>query len=159
MKLVIIKGGSWLFCAKIITILVLRVGSSFLLIPTLNTSPEPYLQKVLPCRHPCHTCDLGPVWSGKSQLPCSQRLRLHRLTSSDLGLRTWDPMWSGPKKQVFFQQYVSPRCSYHLNVYHLQKLDHEISSIFFLYIVNFGIKNVFCEKVPRVTQQLVGTCE
>ena len=30
------------------------------------------------------------MWSGKSQLPCSQRLRLHGLTSSDLGLRTWD---------------------------------------------------------------------
>ena len=29
-----------------------------------------------------------PVWSGKSQLSSSQRLRLHRLTSSDLGLGT-----------------------------------------------------------------------
>ena len=29
------------------------------------------------------------MWSGKSQLPSSQRLRLHRLASSDLGLRTW----------------------------------------------------------------------
>ena len=28
------------------------------------------------------------VWSGKSQFPCSQRLRLHILTSSDLGLGT-----------------------------------------------------------------------
>ena len=27
-----------------------------------------------------------PVWSGKSRLPCSQRLKLRRLTSSDLGL-------------------------------------------------------------------------
>ena len=27
-----------------------------------------------------------PVWSGKSQLPCSKWLRLHGLTSSDLGL-------------------------------------------------------------------------
>ena len=38
---------------------VLRVGFSFLLEPTLNTSPEPHLQKVLPSRHPCHTLDLG----------------------------------------------------------------------------------------------------
>ena len=30
-----------------------------------------------------------PVLSGKSQLPCSQELRLHGLTSSDLGLRTY----------------------------------------------------------------------
>ena len=40
--------------------LVLRVGTTFLLGPTLNTSPEPHLQKVLPCGHPCHTWDLGP---------------------------------------------------------------------------------------------------
>ena len=39
--------------------LVLRVGTTFLLGPTLNTSPEPHLQKVLPCGHPCHTWDLG----------------------------------------------------------------------------------------------------
>ena len=31
------------------------------------------------------------VWSGKSQLSCAQWLRLHKLTSSDLGVRTWDP--------------------------------------------------------------------
>jgi hypothetical protein len=34
-------------------------GSSLLLDPTPNTSPKPHLQKVLPCRHPCHTWDLG----------------------------------------------------------------------------------------------------
>ena len=34
--------------------------------------------------------DLGRVWNGKSQLPCSQRLRLHGLTSSDLRLKIWD---------------------------------------------------------------------
>jgi hypothetical protein len=39
--------------------------------------------------------DLGPVWSGKSQLPCSQRLRLHRLTSSNLGR-----VWTGPKARL-----------------------------------------------------------
>ena len=37
---------------------MLRVESSFLLDPTLNTSPKPHLQKVLWCRHPCHTWDL-----------------------------------------------------------------------------------------------------
>ena len=52
---------------------VLRVGSSFWLHPTLNTSPKPDLQKMLPCKHPCHTWDLGPVWRGKSRLPSSQR--------------------------------------------------------------------------------------
>ena len=39
--------------------LCVRVGSSFLLHLTPNTSPEPHLQKVLPCGHPCHTWDLG----------------------------------------------------------------------------------------------------
>ena len=75
--------------ANMLTGIVLRVGSKvvFLLNPTLNTSPEPHLQKVLLCGHPCHlrkTWD--PMQSGKSQLRCSQQLRLHRLTSSDLGL-------------------------------------------------------------------------
>ena len=40
-----------------------KVGSSFLLNSTLNTSPKPRLQKVLPSRHQCHTWDswhLGP---------------------------------------------------------------------------------------------------
>jgi hypothetical protein len=92
-----LKVGSWLFYAKIFMGLVLKVGSSFL----LDTSPEPHLQKVLSCWHPCHTWSLGlgaPVWSGKSQLPCSQQLILHQLTSNYLGLGTWDlgPMWTGP---------------------------------------------------------------
>ena len=39
--------------------IVLRIGSSFLLDPTLNTSPKPRLQKMLPSRHQCHTWDLG----------------------------------------------------------------------------------------------------
>ena len=71
----------------------------FLLNPTLNTSPESHLQKVLSCRLSCHTWGLKAwdhVWSGKSQLPYFQRLRLLKLPSSDYGLRTWDPMWIGP---------------------------------------------------------------
>ena len=68
--------------------LVLRIGSSFLLNPTLTTSHEPCLHKMLPCGHPCHTWDLGPMGSGKSQLPCFRRLRLHKLTLSDVGLGT-----------------------------------------------------------------------
>ena len=56
--LIIMKVGSWLFYGQIFLGLVLRVGSSFLLVPTLNTSPKPYLQIVLWCRHPCHTWDL-----------------------------------------------------------------------------------------------------
>ena len=62
--------------------------------PNSQHKPQISPPKVMSCRHPCHawdlfrTQDLGPMWSGKSQLSCSQRLRLHRLSSSDLG--TWD---------------------------------------------------------------------
>ena len=47
-----------------------------------------------------------PMWSGKSQLPCSQQLRLHGLTSNDLGLRTWDPMWTSPNTNTLETIYV-----------------------------------------------------
>ena len=83
---------SWILIIlwKILTGLMLRVVSSFLPDPTLNISVKPHLQKALPCGHPCHTWDLGlgTVSSGKYSLPCSQRLRLHGCTSTDLGLGT-----------------------------------------------------------------------
>jgi hypothetical protein len=68
--------------------LVLRLGSNVLFNPTRDTSPKLHLQKVLTCKHPFHIWDLGSVWSSKSQLPCSKRLRLHELISSGLGLGT-----------------------------------------------------------------------
>ena len=37
----------------------------------------------------------NPVWSDKSQLPCSQWSRMHGLASSDVGFVTWEPVWSG----------------------------------------------------------------
>jgi hypothetical protein len=41
---------------------IIKVGSMIIsykkLDPTLNTSSKPCLQKVVPCRHPCHTHDL-----------------------------------------------------------------------------------------------------
>jgi hypothetical protein len=70
--------------SKIFLRLLSRVGSRILLDPTLKISPKPHLQKVSSCKHPCHTWDL--VWSSKSHMSCSQWLRLHKLTSSDLGL-------------------------------------------------------------------------
>ena len=99
MWLVIAKVGYWLFYATIFAGFVLRVGYCFLLNPTLNTSSKPHIQQVLSCRQTSISY-LGlriwdPVWSGKSQLPCSQRLRLHRWTSSELGHRTWDLVWIG----------------------------------------------------------------
>ena len=123
------------FMKRIFMGLVLRIGSRFLLDPTLNTNPKPHLQKVLLCRHPCHTWDLklgtmceveSPnihalngwdctnwpqvtwdlVWSGKSQRSCSQRLRLHRSTSSDLGLNTRDLVWSGKSQRPCSQWWI-----------------------------------------------------
>ena len=38
---------------------MLRIGSSFLLNPTVNKSPKPRLQEAFPCRHPYHSWDLG----------------------------------------------------------------------------------------------------
>ena len=52
------QGGPRLVYTKIFVGVVWRVGCSFLLDPTLNTTPKPHLQKVLPCRHSCHTWDL-----------------------------------------------------------------------------------------------------
>ena len=50
----IIKSDLDYFMQKHYAGLMLRVESSFLLNPTLNASLKPHLQKVLPCRHPCH---------------------------------------------------------------------------------------------------------
>ena len=57
--LMIIKVKSWLFWAKTCAGVVLRVGSSFLLDPLSTQVPSLNVQKVLPCRPPCHTWDLG----------------------------------------------------------------------------------------------------
>jgi hypothetical protein len=87
------KVRSWLFDAKIFVRLVFRVRSSFLVEPTLNTNPKPHLHK---CYHVDVHVILGThdlVWSGMSQLPYSQWLRLHGLTLSVSGylrpLHTW----------------------------------------------------------------------
>ena len=39
-------------------------------------------------KHPCHTWDFGLETPYEVVSPCSQRLRLHRLISNDLGLKT-----------------------------------------------------------------------
>ena len=57
--LIIITVGSLLCYAKIFMGLVLRVGSRFLLDPTLNTNPKALPSKVLSCRQLWHTQDLG----------------------------------------------------------------------------------------------------
>ena len=60
-----------------------------------HVNPHPHIGDVrwdVVSRHGCSYLGVRtwePAWSGRSQLPCSQWLRLHGLTSSDLGLRTW----------------------------------------------------------------------
>ena len=96
--------------------LVLRVGCSFWLDPTLNTSPMSYLG--LGTWNPCEVVSPNfrdfngwdctdqsqatwePMWSGKSQLPCFQRLRLLESIPIDL-----EPMWTGPKFIDFLVHY------------------------------------------------------
>ena len=56
---IIIKVWSSLFYAKTIVGLGLKGGSSLLLYPTHSMSPKCYLQKVLSCRRPWHSWDLG----------------------------------------------------------------------------------------------------
>ena len=74
-----------------------ELGPTFCSTQLSTTSP-----RASPPKKCCHvdihviipgTQDLEPrvVWSRTSQLPCSQRLRSHGLTSNDLGLGTWDP--------------------------------------------------------------------
>ena len=99
--LIIFKVGSWLFYAKLFTRLLLRVGFIFVARPNSqhNSWASPPKSDAMYASMSClglRTWD--PMWSGKSQLPCSQRLRLHRLTSSDLGLSTWDHVWTNPKR-------------------------------------------------------------
>ena len=54
------------------------------------------------------------MWSDKSQLPCSQRLWLHELTSSDLGLGT---VWTGP--YMFYERVLDKKNTYQLWSYHI----------------------------------------
>jgi hypothetical protein len=57
--LIVIQVEPRLLYTKVFAGLVLRVGSSFLLNPTLDTHLKLHLQKVLPCRYPCHIWDPG----------------------------------------------------------------------------------------------------
>jgi hypothetical protein len=78
-----IKIRSWLFYAKNSQDLYWELGLAFLLEPTLNIRPEPHLQKVLPCRHPCHTWDLGLGARVKWWVPTSM-LSMAKLAGIDL---------------------------------------------------------------------------
>jgi hypothetical protein len=58
----------------------------------------PWHWPIMPKNFPGHCLGLrtcNPAWSVESQLPCSQRLKLHIMTSSELGPRTWEPTYIG----------------------------------------------------------------
>jgi hypothetical protein len=77
--------------------LVLLVGSSSFLHTTLNTSLKPHLHTLLPCRHPCHTWNLGLGTRMKWYVATSM-LSTAKITRTNLAwIRTWIPMWIGPK--------------------------------------------------------------
>ena len=79
--------------------LVLRVGSNFSLDPTLHhkSLTSPHLQKVLPCRHSCHTWDFGLETPCKEVSPMLSTARIARMNLKWLG--TWDleTAWTFPK--------------------------------------------------------------
>ena len=86
--------------------LVLRVGSIFLVNPTLkldltlNTSPNPHLWNVLSWRCPCHTWDLG---LGTTCAVVSSNFHaINNWNYMDSPQATWDPMWAGPKMCIVF---------------------------------------------------------
>ena len=72
---------------------------SFLRGSTLNTSPKSCLQKWCQVLYPYHTWDLR-LGIPYKVIPWSQWLRLHKLTSSNLGLMTWDRVWTGLRFMV-----------------------------------------------------------
>ena len=97
----IIKVGSWSFYAKTFTGLVLRVGSSFLFNPPLNTTPKAHLQIMSCVAMWASMSYLGlktwdPVWSGKSQLSCSQATKIAQIDLKWLGTQDLEPLWTGP---------------------------------------------------------------
>ena len=57
--LILIRSRISIILCKIFAGLVFNFGSSKKRDPTCNTNPKSHLQKVLSCRHPCHTWDLG----------------------------------------------------------------------------------------------------
>ena len=68
----------------------MRIGSSFLFDLTLNTSPKPHLQKVMPCElHPCHIWNLG--LGTPFEVVSSNFHALHGWDCMDWPHVTWNP--------------------------------------------------------------------
>jgi hypothetical protein len=86
---------SLLFYAYKFSGLVLRVGISFVLDPTLNTSLKPHLQKVQPCRHPCHTWDFGLGTCVKWRVPTTMlsTIEIAQIDLKWLGAQDLGPVW------------------------------------------------------------------
>ena len=86
---------------------MLRVEYSCLLDPTLNTSPKPHLRNALPCRHPCHTWDLGPGVNGAYDFAVATSLPDYIMEQI-----IWRTMW----KRNFVSKYIYLKSIHLLNV-------------------------------------------
>ena len=85
---------SWLFYVKKIATHLLRIGTSFLLDPTLSTDPKPHLQKTWHVSIHVILLNLG------LGTPCSM-LSIVEIAWIDLKwveTWTWNLVWTGPKK-------------------------------------------------------------
>ena len=145
------KSGLGYFVQKYSRDMGLRVGPSFLLNPTRNASPTPHLHKVWPyTRCPCHTWNLGPETPCEEVSPnfhVSQWLRLHRLISSGLKLRTWNPMWTGPWCETGVNDVWTSR---QVNIFGFSQHARSYWTIVF---IEFSVHPIFCAvnaNIPRV---------
>ena len=98
--LIIINVGSWLFMLRHLQNLCWELG-----LASCSTQHKP--QVSLPKSYAMHASMFilhiwGPVWSGKPQLPCSQWLEVHKLTSSSLGHWTQDPCEQALRETLTF---------------------------------------------------------
>ena len=76
-------------------LLGLELRDGFLLNPSLNTSPKPHLQRMLPCSHPCHSWDLG--LGNLCEVVSPNFHALNDRDCTDWPQVTWESMWTGPK--------------------------------------------------------------
>ena len=71
--------------------------------PTLNTSPKPHPQKVLPNEHPCHTWDLKGLGTPFEHAP--MRLMNNKISQPQLLLKIQaqerDPIRIDPGQELF----------------------------------------------------------
>ena len=79
---------------------MLRVGSSFFLDPTFNTSPKPHPQKELSCRHPYHTSNLRLETQFQVPILILSTSEIIQIDLKWLGTQNWKPCVHRPLNLV-----------------------------------------------------------